>query len=186
MAEHPGGTVTFLFTDIEGSTKRWEHDPRAMQVAHARHEAILRHAIQANGGYAYKMIGDAFQAAFSTAPQALQAALDAQRALHAQSWGEAGELRVRMGIHTGITEEREDDYVGPLLNRVARLMSAGHGGQVLISMATEELVRDHLPEGATLRDMGEHRLKDLTRPEHIFQLVAMDLPGEFPALRTLG
>src|SRR5438067_11330896 len=145
MPEHPTGTVTFLFTDIEGSTKRWEHDARAMQVAHARHEAILRHAIEANGGYAYKMIGDAFQTAFSTAPQALQAALDAQRALHAEPWGEAGELRVRMALHTGVTDEREGDYVGPVLNRVSRLLSAGYGGQVLLTLATEELVRDQLP-----------------------------------------
>src|SRR5713101_268947 len=124
MADPPSGTVTFLFTDIEGSTRRWEAHRQAMQAAFARQEAILRQAIQANGGYAYKMIGDAFQAAFSTAPQALQAAIDAQRALHSEQWGEAGELRVRMALHTGITEVREGDYVGPLLNRVARLLSA--------------------------------------------------------------
>src|SRR6476619_3331461 len=100
----PTGTVTFLFTDIEGSTKRWESDPAAMRAAFSREEAILRHAIAANGGYAYKMIGDAFQAAFPTAPQALQAALDAQRALHSESWpAEAGELKVRMALHAGVT-----------------------------------------------------------------------------------
>src|SRR5205823_8746625 len=101
MTNPPTGTVTFLFTDIEGSTKRWEQYPQQMQAAFARQEAILRQAIQANGGYAYKMIGDAFQAAFPTAPQALQAALDAQRALHSEQWGEPGELRVRMALHTG-------------------------------------------------------------------------------------
>ena len=154
MPAHPTGTVTFLFTDIEGSTKRWEHDASAMQVAHARHEAILRHAIEANSGYAYKMIGDAFQTAFSTAPQALQAALDAQRALHAEPWGEAGELRVRMALHTGILEVREADYVGPLLNRVARLLSAGSGGQVLLTAATQELVQDSLPAGVSLLEIG--------------------------------
>src|SRR5436190_6533057 len=113
----PSGTVTFLFTDIEGSTKRWEQYHQAMQVAHSRQEVILREAITAHGGYAYKMIGDAFQAAFSTAPQALSAALTAQRALHAEQWGEqVGPIRVRMALHAGITEERGTDYVGPLLN----------------------------------------------------------------------
>src|SRR4051794_38599575 len=103
----PTGTVTFLFTDIEGSTKRWEAHPAAMQLAFARQEAILRQAIEANGGYAYKMIGDAFQVAFPTAPQALQAALDAQRALYSERWSiETGEMRVRMALHTGVTEER--------------------------------------------------------------------------------
>src|SRR4051794_29479691 len=120
----PSGTVTFLFTDIEGSTLRWERSRSEMRQAHARQEAILRDAIASNGGYAYKMIGDAFQAAFPTAPQALQAALDAQRALQAETWGEGGDLLVRMALHTGITEERESDYVGPILNRVARLLAA--------------------------------------------------------------
>ncbi len=185
MTNRPTGTVTFLFTDIEGSTQRWEGDPTKMQAAHSRHEAILRRAVEDNGGYAYKMIGDAFQVAFPTARQALQAALEAQRSLHSESWGEDGELRVRMALHTGITEEREGDYVGPLLNRVARLMSAGHGGQVLVSLATYELVRDYLPSGVTLKDIGEYRLKDLIRPEHVFQLVAPDLPSDFPPLKTL-
>src|SRR6476469_408301 len=105
-----------------------------MQLAFARQEAILRRAIEVNGGYAYKMIGDAFQAAFPTAPQALQAALDAQSSLHSENWPEEiGEIRVRMALHTGTTEERGDDYVGPVLTRAARLLSAGHGGQVLLS-----------------------------------------------------
>jgi predicted ATPase/class 3 adenylate cyclase len=186
MSNPPTGTVTFLFTDIEGSTKRWEQYPHAMQAAFARQEAVLRHAIEANGGVAYKMIGDAFQAAFPTALQALHAALDAQHSLHSENWpSEIGDLRVRMALHTGITEERKGDYVGPLLNRVARLMSAGHGGQVLLSAATQELVRDQLPAEVTLQDMGEHHLKDLTRPERVFQLEAAGLPSEFPALKTL-
>src|SRR6266550_4697209 len=185
MVNLPTGTVTFLFTDIEGSTKRWESDPAAMRAAFSREEAILRQAIGANGGYAYKMIGDAFQAAFPTAPQALQAALDAQLALHSEEWpAEAGELRVRMALHTGTTEERGDDYVGPALNRVARLLSAGHGAQTLLSDVTYGLVRDTLPSGVQLLDMGEHRLKDLVRPEHIFQLVVPDLPSTFPPLKT--
>src|SRR4051794_16280551 len=117
----PTGTVTFLFTDIEGSTKRWEAHPAAVQLAFARQEAILRRAIEANGGYAYKMIGDAFQAAFPTAPQALQAAIDAQHSLQSEMWpAETGGVRVRMALHTWVTEERGDDYVGPTLNRAAR------------------------------------------------------------------
>jgi predicted ATPase/class 3 adenylate cyclase len=178
--------VTFLFTDIEGSTKRWESNPHVMQLAFARQEDILRHSIETNGGYAYKMIGDAFQAAFPTALQALQAAVDAQHALHSESWSaETGDVRVRMALHTGTTEERGDDYVGPALNRVARLLSAGHGGQVLLSEVTHGLVRDALSPAVAILDMGEHRLKDLTRPEHIFQLVVSGLPSQFPPLNTL-
>src|SRR5258708_31114218 len=140
LHQPPTGTLTFLFTDIEGSTKRWETNPPAMQPPFARQEAILRHAIEANSGFAYKMIGDAFQAAFATAPQALQAAIDAQLALYAEKWAaETGDVRVRMSLHTGIAEERGEDYVGPALNRVARLLSAGHGGQVLLTMASCEL-----------------------------------------------
>src|SRR5688572_30420217 len=185
VAPHrPSGTVTFLFTDIEDSTKLWERQRSLMQAAFSRQEAILRQATAANSGYAYKMIGDAFQVAFPTAPQALQAALDAQRALHAEEWGEIGEIRVRMALHSGVTEERGDDYVGPALNRAARLMSAGHGGQVLLSEVTSGLVREQLPHGVTLREMGEHRLKDLTQPERIFQVVADGIPSEFPPLRT--
>jgi len=185
MPDRPTGTVTFLFTDIEGSTRLWEHQHDLMQAAFQRHEAILREAIAAHGGYAYKMIGDAFQAAFQTAPDALQAALVAQRALVAEPWGPIGEVRVRMAVHTGTVEERGDDYVGPLLNRVARLLSTGHGGQILLTATTRELVRDQLPPGAQLRDLGEHRLKDLVRPEHVFQVVAPDLHADFPPLKSL-
>jgi predicted ATPase/class 3 adenylate cyclase len=182
----PTGTVTFLFTDIEGSTHLWENQPEAMPGAHARHEAILRQSMAAYGGHVYKMIGDAFQVAFSTAPAALQAALAAQRALCAEAWGEACPIKVRMALHTGVTEERADDYVGPTLNRVARLLSAGHGGQVLLNQTTYELVRQHLPGQASLRDLGEHTLKDLLQPEHIYQLEAPGLPADFPALLTAG
>jgi len=180
----PTGTVTFLFTDIEGSTHLWESHPAAMRRAHARHEAILRQAMAAHGGYVYKMIGDAFQAAFSTPAAALQAALAAQRALHAELWGETGELKVRMALHSGVTEERGDDYVGPTLNRAARLLNAGHGGQVLLNQTSYELLREHLPEDISLLDLGEHSLKDLLNPEHIYQLVAPGLPLDFPPLVT--
>ena len=181
----PSGTVTFLFTDIESSTQLWEHHPDAMKFAQDRHESILRQAFATHGGYAYKMIGDAFQVAFETAPDALAAALDAQRALHVEPWHETGPLRVRMALHTGVTEERGDDYVGPALNRVARLLGAGYGGQVLLTRPVYDLVRDDLPLDVDLRDLGEHRLKDLVRPEHIYQLTAPGLPSDFPPLKTL-
>jgi TolB-like protein/class 3 adenylate cyclase/Tfp pilus assembly protein PilF len=182
----PTGTVTFLFTDIEGSTQLWERHPAWMRAAFARQETILRAAIAAHAGFPYKMVGDAFQVAFATAAQALAAALEAQLALTAEPWGEPGPLRVRMVLHTGVTEERGDDYVGPALNRAARLLSAGHGGQVLLSQTTYDLVRDSLPPGTGLLDLGEHRLKDLARPEHVHQLTAPGLVADFPALKSSG
>jgi predicted ATPase/class 3 adenylate cyclase len=185
VSRPPTGTVTFLFTDIEGSTKLWEQDASAMQKALARHDEILRDAIEERGGYVFKTVGDAFCAAFPTAPEALEAALEAQRTLLSEKWGETGPLRVRMALHMGVAEERDGDYFGPPLNRVARLLSAGHGSQVLLSAAAQELVRDQLLAEASLMDLGERRLKDLFRPERVFQLVAAGLPSEFPPLRTL-
>ena len=185
MAELPSGTVTFLFTDIEGSTARWEGAPEAMRVALARHDALVRAAIVEHHGHVVKTMGDAFHAAFARAHDALAAALDAQRRLAAEPWGEVGPLRVRMALHTGASEERDGDYFGPTLNRAARLLGAGHGGQVLLSQATYELVRDAPPEGAALVDLGEHRLKDLARPERVFQLGGPGLAGDFPPLRSL-
>jgi predicted ATPase/class 3 adenylate cyclase len=178
-------TLTFLFTDVEGSTFLWEKNPKAMSEALVRHDEILRTAIEAHNGHVFKTVGDAFYAVFPTAPKALSAALDAQRALHRAEWEETGPLRVRMALHTGAAEERAGDYFGPSLNRVARLLSAGHGSQVLLSLTTKELVRDELPEGVGLRDLGERRLKDLFRPEHVFQITASGLPTEFAPLRTL-
>ncbi|NTU80685.1 MAG: adenylate/guanylate cyclase domain-containing protein, partial [Chloroflexales bacterium] len=181
----PTGTLTFLFTDIEGSTRLWERSPDAMREALQRHNAILHAAIAAHGGYVFKEIGDAFCAAFATAPAAVASALHIQRALGSEPWGGIGALRVRIGLHTGAADHQGGDYFGPALNRVARLLAAGHGGQTLLSAATAELARDQLPEGAALRPLGTHRLKDLTRPEQIFQLEAPDLRADFPALRTL-
>src|SRR5574341_134949 len=181
----PTGTVTFLFTDIEGSTQWWESHHEWMSHAFARQEAILRAAADAHSGYVYKMIGDAFQIAFNTALDALNAAIGAQRALQAEPWGEFGPLRVRMALHTGVTEERNDDYVGPVLNRLGRLLSVTQGGQMLLTQSTYELVRDVLPEGVNLDDLGTHRLKDLIRPEHIYQATAPGLLSSFPAPRTL-
>jgi predicted ATPase/class 3 adenylate cyclase/Tfp pilus assembly protein PilF len=180
----PSGTLTFLFTDIEGSTRLWEAQPETMRSALARHDALLRSAIEENGGHVFKTVGDAFCAAFPTAPSALAAALHVQRALVAEA--ELAPLHVRMALHTGTAEQRDGDYFGPPLNRVARLLAAGHGGQVLLSNTTRELVRDSLPEGTGLRDLGEHRLKDLVRPEHIFQLDAAGLPPEHPPLKSLN
>jgi predicted ATPase/class 3 adenylate cyclase/Tfp pilus assembly protein PilF len=185
VASPPTGTVTFLFTDIEGSTKLWENDPEAMQASLARHDEILRDATEQHGGYVFKTVGDAFCCAFRTAPDALEAALDAQRLLLKERWAESGPLRVRMSLHMGAAEERDGDYFGPPVNRVARLLSAAHGGQVLLSLPTHEMVRDQLPAGISLAELGEHRLKDLFRPERVFQLLAPGMPSEFPPLRTL-
>src|SRR5919112_246210 len=163
----------------------WERSPQAMQAALARHDVLLRRAIEEHGGFVFKTIGDAFCCAFWTATDALDAALEVQRALFDEEWQETGPLRVRIALHTGAAEEREGDYFGPPVNRVARLLSAGHGGQVLLSLPTQELVRDQLPVGTSLMDLGERRLKDLFRPERVFQLLATGLPSEFPPLKTL-
>jgi class 3 adenylate cyclase/tRNA A-37 threonylcarbamoyl transferase component Bud32 len=186
VAQAPTGRVTFFFTDIQGSTAMWERDARRMQAALARHDEILRSVITEHGGLVFKMVGDACCAAFSSASDALEAALAAQRAIFAEPWDDRVRVRVRMALHTGEAEERGGDYFGPPLNRVARLLSAGHGGQTLLSRSTRELLGDgDLPEGVELRDMGEHRLRDLKEPERIFQVVPPDLPSEFPLLKTL-
>ncbi|MFN8475838.1 MAG: tetratricopeptide repeat protein [Anaerolineae bacterium] len=185
MPQHPSGTVTFLFTEIDGIAQLWEQHPEAMKVAVPQHDDILRNAVEAHAGYVVKTTGVGLLAAFGVAENALAAALMAEHALASATWGETGPLRVRMALHTGPAEERDGDYFGPTLNRAARLMAVGHGGQILLSMPTYELVRDHLPETVTLRDLGEQRLKDLARPEHVYQVVTADLPADFPALRTL-
>jgi len=182
----PAGTLTFLFTDIEGSTKRWENHPEAMKPAVERHDAILREAIEGQGGHVFRLEGDAFRAAFATAPQALAASVQAQQALTAEDWPEEiAPLRVRMALHTGTVEMRDADYVGASLNRISRLLAAAHGGQTLLSLATQQLVRDSLPPDVTLRDIGEYYLKDLIRPERVYQVIAPGLTTEFPPLNTL-
>ena len=158
MARAPTGTVTFLFTDIESSTKLWERHPSAMHTALARHDEILQRAIGSRGGYVFKTVGDAFCAAFADASDALEAALETQRALFGEEWEGGFVIKVRIALHTGAAEERAGDYFGPPVNRVARLLSAGHGGQILLSSATRELVRDRLPEDTELRDLGERPL----------------------------
>ncbi len=180
----PSGTVTLLFTDIEGSTRLWEANAAAMRAALARHDALLRACIEGHNGHVFKTGGDAFCAAFHTASDALGAALEAQRALHREPWPEGAKLRVRMALHSGAVEVRAGDYFGAPLNRVARLLAAGHGGQTLLSEATHDLCRDHLPPLASIKALGAHGLRDLGRPESVFQACHPDLPQSFPPLRS--
>ncbi len=181
----PSGNVTFLFTDIERSSQLWEMHPQTMGRALAQHDDLVRAAVLEHKGYIFKTAGDAFCVAFASAMNAVRAAVAAQHALASAAWEDTGPLRVRMALHSGEAEQRDGDYFGQTLNRVARVLSAGHGGQTLLSRVTAERVREKLPRGISLRDLGERRLKDLSKPERIFQLVAQDLPGEFPPLRSL-
>ena len=181
----PSGTVTFLFTDIESSTKLAREHPDTWEQARARHHAILRAAIEAHQGYVFQIIGDSFSAAFHTAGNAIRAATKAQADLHHEKWSDAI-VKVRMGIHTGKAELQESgEYHGYIsLSRVQRIMSAGHGGQVLLSRAVQELVHDELPDGIELRDMGEWQLKDALHPVHLYQLVLQGLPADFALLNS--
>jgi predicted ATPase/class 3 adenylate cyclase len=182
----PTGAITLLFSDIEGSTQRWEERPEAMVSALQRHDRLLRGAIEANRGHIFKTVGDAFCAAFSHATDGVAAALDAQRALAAEDFSAVGGLTVRIAVHSGTTHERDGDYFGPTVNRVARLLTIVHGEQVVISGETAQLLRDALPGQAELRDLGSHRLKDLVEPEHVWQLTAPGLRDRFPPLLSLG
>ena len=177
-------TLTFLFTDIEGSTRLWEEHQEAMKQALERHDAILRTAVESSRGQVVKTIGDGFMAVFDSAVDGVCACLGAQQALAHEPWGATGPLRVRMGLHAGEAAAREGDYFGPTLNRTARIMSAGHGGQVLLSAAAAALVVDRLPDGAGLQDLGEHQLKGLGRAERVFQLTHPELGDGFPPLVT--
>jgi predicted ATPase/class 3 adenylate cyclase len=179
-------TLTFLFTDLMGSTRLWERFSDAMKPALARHDAILRAAVEGSNGQVIKTTGDGLMAIFSSVAGAVSACVTAQRGLMEEPWGETGALRVRMGLHSGEAETRVGDYFGPTVIRAARIMAVGHGGQVLLSAATAALVMDQLPADVTLRDLGEHRLKDLGRPEHVFQLVHPSLVDDFPPLATLN
>jgi class 3 adenylate cyclase len=172
MSGAPSGTVTLLFTDVEGSTRLWEAERDAMAAALRRHDEILREAIEQAGGYVFKTAGDSFCAAFSAARAGLDAALAAQRNLAAEAWPTSRPILVRMGLHAGVCEERDGDYFGPAVNRAARLLAVARGGQVLVSGAAAELLSDEMPDGVGLRELGTHQLKDLSRPERIYQVEA--------------
>lgn len=208
MSGHlPTGTVTFLFTDIEGSTQLWERFPQAMPAALARHDELLHEVIERHHGRIVKNLGDGIYAVFRRAGDAVAAAVAAQLALGATDdplpatpetftqqtppelvtrHSSPVTIKVRMGLHTGEAELREGDYHGSALNRAERLMSAGHGGQILLSATTAAVCEGALPATATLRDLGEHRLRGLSRPERLYQLLVPDLPASFPPLRSLG
>lgn len=190
MPDLPSGTVTFLFTDIENSTPLWEKHPQAMKAALAQHDSILRAVIEAHQGHVIKTTGDGVHAVFATATNGFLAAMAAQRALHQQTSeflkNSEVSIRVRMGLHTGEAELRAGDYFGGTLNRAARIMSVGHGRQILLSETTAQVMREHLPADTTLLDLGEHYLKGLARPEKIYQLSAPDLQTDFPPLNSIS
>ena len=185
MADLPSGTVTFLFTDIEGSTDLWERDRAAMRAAVARHWPSCSSLIGAHG-VLYKTVGDAARRP-SPPPQPPRAVLSLPNE-HSlpKTGGELGPLQVRMALHAGeAAPDEHGDYFAPALNRLSRLIAAGHGGQILLSQTVQLLARDALPAGASLRDLGEHRLRDLLEPQRVYQLLHPDLPDEFPPLRSL-
>ncbi|HVA33218.1 MAG TPA: adenylate/guanylate cyclase domain-containing protein, partial [Candidatus Baltobacteraceae bacterium] len=182
----PSGTVTFLFTDIQGSTVRWERYREAMRVAVQRHDALVREAVQTHGGVVFKTVGDELCAAFSNALDAIAAALAAQRGLHAADFSAVGGLSSRMGIHAGTVQASDGDYLGPPLNRVARLMALAHGEQIVLSRVVADLVDGELPPDTSLRDLGPHRLEGIASAEQVYQLVAPDLRSGFPPLRAGG
>ncbi len=183
----PTGTVTFLFTDIEGSTRLIQAlgDARAAEVFE-EHRRLLRQSISAGGGHELQDQGDGFLFVFQRAHDAVRAAVEGQRGIDTHPWPEGARLRIRMGLHTGEPVSTPEGYVGVDIHRAARISAAGHGGQILTSEATRALVGRDLLDGVALRDLGEHRLKDLATPERIFQLVLPDLPHEFPPLKSLS
>ncbi len=181
----PAGSVTFLFTDIEGSSQLWDAAPESMPAVLARHNRLILEAISRRGGHIVKDKGDGFFAAFASPVDGVLAAIEAQRGLVDQDWGgEIGDLRVRMALHTAQVEPEDGDYHGPDVNRVARLEAAAHGGQVLLSDAAAESVRAILPVGFGTRDLGRHQLRGMAQPANVFQVVTEDLPSNFPPIRT--
>ena len=186
MPELPTGTVTFLFTDIEGSTRLLQRVGDAYRDLLATHVQILRDAIAAGRGVEVQTEGDSFFAAFPTAVGAIRAVVQAQRVLSSHSWPDANVVRVRMGIHTGDGVLGGENYIGLDVHRAARIAAAGHGGQVLVSDATRVLVEHALPSDVGLRDLGRHRLKDIERQEQLYELLIDGLPDEFPPIRTAG
>jgi class 3 adenylate cyclase len=187
MADLPGGTVTFLLSDVVGSTALWEQAPSAMQAALARHDDLFDEAIAQCGGTNIRPRGegDTRFAVFTGAAAAVAAALLIHRFLATEEWPTPRPIKVRIGIHAGEAQIRQYDYYGVAVNRCSRIRDLAVGGQTLLSGAVAALVADDLPEGARLVDLGEHQLKDLTRPEHVFQVVSQDLPSDFPPLLSL-
>ncbi|MDP9342731.1 MAG: adenylate/guanylate cyclase domain-containing protein [Actinomycetota bacterium] len=185
MAELPTGTVTFLFTDIEGSTRLLQELADRYAAVRDQHAAIVRRAVAANGGVEVSTQGDSFFLAFRNPGGAIEAAVAVQRDLAAHDWSSGSPVRVRMGVHTGEGVLGGDDYVGIDVNRAARIADAAHGGQVIVSDATRGLVERTLPDEVSLRDLGQHRLKDIVHPEHLYALVIEGLPADFPPPRTL-
>lgn len=187
MSALPTGTVTFLFTDIEGSSRLWQDAPDVMPGVLARHDDLADATIAEHGGARVRARGegDSLFCVFSRASDGLAAALALQRAFYAEPWPGEIPLRARMALHTGEADLRDGDYFGGAVNRCARLRSLAHGGQTLVSQTVFDLVRDAPPAGVALRDLGEHRLRDLSRPERVFQLLHPALPSEFPPLRSL-
>ena len=181
----PSGVLAFLITDIEGSTQRWEAWPEAMRVAMARHDHLVREALLRASGHVFRTAGDAFYAAFVSPSDAIAAALAAQQALGGEDFSGVGGIKVRMAIHAGPAESRDNDYFGQGMNRCARLLGIAYGGQVLISAAAADMARGELPPQASLLDLGQHRLKDLAGAEQVYQLVAPGLTARFPTLRSL-
>src|SRR3954469_68307 len=186
MDQHRGGTVTFVFTDIEGSTRLVQHFKDRWPEVRSQHRRIVRAAFEAHGGDEVDTQGDSFFYVFGRARDAALAAAEATRGLAAHEWPEGGEVRIRIGMHTGEPVVSEEGYHGVGVHRAARIMSAGHGGRVLVSEATAAVLRDEEVEGVNARDLGVHRLKDLDRPEHVYQLVADGLDPSFPRIRTAG
>jgi predicted ATPase/class 3 adenylate cyclase len=179
------GTLVFVFTDIEGSTRLWELHPQAMHPALDRHDSILRETVEGSGGTVVKTTGDGLMAVFGDVFSAVRATITAQRELSAAEWGEPGELRVRMGLHAGVAHPSDGDYHGPVVNRAARIMGVAHGGQIVVSEAVAGLLGQDVPDGAALHDVGEHRLKDLSGPQRLYQVVHPDLEAVFPPLTSL-
>ena len=185
MAGHPEGALTFLLTDLVASTTAWETSPASMRDAMARHDRIVARCLERHNGEDAGRAGDSVLAVFHHAADAATCALALQREFAAEPWPQDTRLKTRIALYTGEAQRREGRYYGQALNRCARLLATCHGGQVLISQATEQLLVDELPPRASLWDLGLHRLKDLTRPEHVFQLVDLDDPTEFPPILSL-
>lgn len=187
MRGQPSGTVTFLFSDIQGSTRLWDEDPLRMEVALLRHDKLIHEIVTKHLGFTFKTVGDQFCVVFQRAADAVLAAIDIQKSISAETWDLPWALKVRIGIHTGDTHERDGDYYGQTVNRVARIEAAAHGEQIVVSEVAYQLARDRLEPTIQFSELGEHRLKDLSRPDKLYQVNAPELPTvEFPAPRSLN